>query len=390
MAKTDSVILTQIYPKITKEFNLSGYNKYISKFIEDRHKALYDIVPCDRIFFKDDDYAKYFESTKIDQAQVKDGLENTFYWKISAFNPRAAKDPLTVAQLCVMRMFLMKGDKKNLELATLFLAFSGKFYPSIHYASYPKTPPTQYRHVMEYVVNNMLSEKYELKRNGTVFGAVRSICETYLKAYSSKLRSFSDNDAVYLIQQLHNRVKSFTKNIASLYYEAYNNKDQYMSYNQESLEQDNYRLSDNDSLEMERIVQKAMERINTKGVDYKACLSCSDYNVRVNEIKSIIETIITNPKEQIVIRELLGIIVSMYFAHSNKRDIENIEFVSYSTSPKANSKDKDYLRGKEIVETWLNEKSPAYRKRNKRPETKSSYERAIHSYFVLQIYYANK
>ena len=390
MSKATKAILTLVYPKVTKQFNERGYNQYLSKFIEDRHNQLYDIAPCDRIFFRDSDYQEYFAKTNVNEEEVKAGIKETFYWHISAFNPRAAKDPLTIAQLCYIRQLLTKNAKeKVIELAAIFLAFSGKFYPSIHYASYPKTPPNQYRHIMEYVVNQMLTEKYELKKQGTVIGAIRISVWNWINAYKGRFRSFSDDDIAYIIQQLHNRVKSFTKGIATLYYDAYQHKDQYMAYNQESLKEDDYRMSDNDSLLAERIVQKTMERINTKGVDYKSCLSCSDYNVRVNEIKGIVETIITNPDEQITIRELLGIIVSNYFTYVNK-DINSIEFISYSTTPKSNSKDVNYLRGKEIIETWLNEKSLAYRKRSKRPETKASYERAIHSYFCLQIYYANK
>ena len=52
----------------------------------------------------------------------------------------------------------------------IYLSFSGKFYPSIHYGLFPKFPPSEYRHIMEYVVNNKLNNKYDLKREGSVFG----------------------------------------------------------------------------------------------------------------------------------------------------------------------------------------------------------------------------
>ena len=164
-------------------------------------------------------------------------------------------------------MFLMKGDHKEAQLAGVYLAFSGKFYPSIHYASYPKTPPSQYRHIMEYVVNNKLTNSYELKVQGSVFGAINSLVETWLNTYKDKFKSFKDDDVVYVIQQLHTRIKSFTINIAQLYYETYENKNEYMSYGQDNLgDENNYVLTDNDTLLMERIVQKALETINSKGV----------------------------------------------------------------------------------------------------------------------------
>lgn len=395
MSKNSNAILTSIVSNINSSFNLSGYNKYISSFMEARSTQLYDTSPCDRLFFTDKDYIDFFSMTHIDEGKVKSGLHNTYFWGISAFNPRAAKDPLTIAQLCIVRNFLIKNKEKEAELAGVFLSFSGKFYPSIHYASYPKTPPSQYRHVMEWVVNNQLNERFDLKAEGSVIGAIRKIVITWIKTYISKFKSFKDEDCVYLIQQLHSRIKSFTINIAKLYYEAYENKDTYMSYSQDMISQDadnntSTILSDNDSLLAERIVQKTMEYINIRGVDYKTCMEASDYNVRVNEIKSIMETIINNPNEQVTIREFLSILITTYFQIDPKKDINDIKFISYSIAAKPNAKNPYIVRGHEIVETWLNEKSPAYRKRNKRPETKASYFRSIYAYFTLTIYYANK
>ena len=83
---------------------------------------------------------------------------------------------------------------------------------------------------MEYVVNNELSNKYELKTKGTIIGAIKSISINWIDAYKSTMfKTFDDEDVCYLIQQIHNRIKSFMKNIAKLYYEAYENKE-YISY----------------------------------------------------------------------------------------------------------------------------------------------------------------
>lgn len=222
MNRNTKAISTLIFPKVVKQMNAKGYNLYLSKFIEERHTALYDIAPCDRIFFRDSDYTNYFEMTKISEEDVKTGLKECFFWPITAFHPRAVKDPLTVAQMCWLRHLIVKNaNEKDIELAGIFLAFSGKFYPSIHYSSYPKTPPNQYRHIMEYVVNHMLTEKYELKKQGTVIGCIRLSVWNWINAYKSRFKSFSDDDVVYMVQQLHNRVKSFTKGIATLYYDAY-------------------------------------------------------------------------------------------------------------------------------------------------------------------------
>ena len=327
--KTSTAIQTIAYKSVTKDFNMTKYKRYVSSFLEARTTELYDTCPCDRIFFRSTDYELYWSGTGFKEQDMKTSIDNSYFGSMRDFNPRAAKDPLTIAQICIVRMFLMKGDQKEAQLAGVYLAFSGKFYPSIHYASYPKTPPSQYRHVMEYVVNNKLSNSYELKVQGSVFGAINSLVETWLDTYKDKFKSFKDDDVVYVIQQLHTRIKSFTINIAKLYYETYENKNEYMSYGQDNLaDENNYVLTDNDSLLMERIVQKALETINSKGINYKICMEASDYNVRVNEVKSIIETIITDPNQQPIIKEFLTLLVAIYFQESPDKDINNIKFVT--------------------------------------------------------------
>ena len=62
--------------------------------------------------------------------------------------------------------------------------------------------------------------------------------------------------------------------------------------------------------------------------------------------------------------------------------------VSYAAKP--NTKDPNILREKEIVESWLTENSPSYRKRKSRLATKNSYYKSIFSYFTLVVHTANK
>ena len=385
-------LLTIAYPEVSSCLakHLAGYKKCVSEFIEFRSKELYDTAPCDRIFFRQEDINSFFEKTTISEEKIETAMSKTYYASIAAFNPRAAKDPFTVAMMMVVRYFHLKNMHKELELAMLHLAFSGKFYPSIHSGSYPKTPPSQYRFVMDYVINNLLTKKHDLKSQGSVFGAIRSICQTWIKTYDSRLRRGNDDDMVYMIQQLHNRIKSFTINIATLYYDVYDDKDKYMTYNSDSLDDSDYHLSDSDALLSERIVEKSMERINTKDVDYKLCKSASDINVNTEEVKTILQTIISNPKNQSEIKELIGLLVSTYMAQSENKDINDIKFITFSIAPKPNSKDKNIVREREIVENWLEANSTAYRRRKTRLPTKNSYHRAIFTYFTMSIYNANK
>ena len=389
---TTKAIVTGIYPMVEKALktNASKYKANIGKFINARQKELYDIAPYTRIPFSGEDADNYFKSLGITEANVLSHIQKTYYYNIASFNPRCAKDPLTCTQLMVIRYFSLKNMKKELELACIYLAFSGSFYPSIHYGSFPKVQPSEYRHVMEYVINNKLSMKFDIKREGSVFGAVRSICNTWLDSYKNELKSADDEDCVYIIQQLHNRIKSFMKNIAELYYEVYDNKDVYLAYNSDSAEQDSFRVADNDSLKAERYTATAMTYITTHSINYKFCKMASDSNIKTDEIKSIIETIQMDKNNLILIKEFMNIIIVEYLKDHQDKSITGIDFITASIAAKPNSKNKNIIRQKEIIEILLDENSPQYRRRRSRIATKNSYHRALIAYYTLVINAANK
>ena len=392
MATMTSSIVTNVYPLVVNSMktNLNKYKKNVGEFINARSKELYDIAPYTRIYWTGEDDDKFFKNTNISKATVSSHLQKTYYASIASFNPRCAKDPFTVTQLMIIRYFLKKNMKKELELACIYLAFSGSFYPSIHYGSFPKVQPSEYRHVMEYVVNNELSMKFDLKKEGSVIGAIRSICMTWIDSYKNRFNECNDEDVVYLLQQLHNRIKSFMKNIAELYYKIYNDKDVYLAYDSDSAEQDSFRVADNNSLKAEKYTASAMTYITTHTVNYKFCKMVADQNVKTDEVKSIIETIQMDNENLVLIREFMNIMIVLYMQETGNVTVTDLDFMTKSIAAKPNSKDKNVIRQKEIIEKLLDENSPAYRRRRSRIPTKNSYHRSLIAYYALVINAANK
>ena len=401
MSKSNGdVLLKKLYPKIADKMKNSTYkNKYkqcISKFIENRSKELYDTAPYSRMYFGKDDANELFNAFGISELEVANIIKETYYGKIANFNPAAAKDPFTIILIMVLRYYHLlkktnsKEAEKGLELTCIYLSFSGKFYPSIHFGSFPTVEPSEYPHVMDYVVNNLLTQKFDLKREGTVIGAVRSIADTWLEAYEDLLDSFQDDDIVYIIQQLHDRMKSFMINIAKLYYKTYEDKDHVFTYDSDDMSEENYRIADNDSMKIDRAVESTMSYINNTTVDYNLCKLASDNNVRRDEVKSIIESILNDSNNVSIMKELIRCIITDYYMNNKNPDLRNYDFIRYSISPKPNSKLSMVNKQKEIIENWLEANSPAYHRRKSRNATKSSYFKALTTYFVLLINKANK
>jgi hypothetical protein len=195
-----------------------------------------------------------------------------------------------------------------------------------------------------------------------------------------------DADAVYLIQQLHSRVGSFIKNIAEAYYKVYDDKDTYMAYTTDSYDSEDYHVSDNDSLRIERITEATMNYITSNGVDYKICQACSDSNISPLEAKAVIESIIMNRENLLKCKELITLMISTYFASGHTKEVTDIAFITYSVSSKPNAKQPEMVRQKEIIEEFLCESGTAYKRRRSRYATRTSYERCVKMYFALMIH----
>lgn len=382
-----SAIKKKLWPIVNKAMENSnvkrGYKNLVNDFIANRSIQLYDNIPCDRILCSENEMDKLFDVLKIKKSEVTDIIGETYYGNISNFNPLAAKHEFTVTQLMVIRYYYMNKMQKDCELAILHLAFSGKFYPSLHYRSYPTVTPV--RHVMEYVVNNRLSKKFDLTVYGNVFGAVKSVALTWLETYKDRFNKLEDEDVVYLIQQLHSRVGSFIKNIAEEYYEVYEDKDNYITYSSDSLDSDDFHLADNNTLKVGKYTEATINAINSSGVDYKICKMCSNSDITPNECKAVMESIIGNKENIYTIKELISLMISLYFA-SGEQDLTDIKFITYTISPKPNAKQKEIVRMKEIIENWLCESGTAYMRRRSRTATRNSYERAVRMYFALVIH----
>ena len=378
-------IKDSIYPivetALKNNTNLNNWRRFISRFMQTRQKELFSNMPSKQMYYSENDVQEFFKSTGIDRKIVKEGIKNTYYFKMANFNPSYAKDESTVALLCMVKYFKDNKDDKNLELALINMSFSGKYYPSIFFKHY-RFEPAEY--VMEYVITHMLSQKYDIIKYGNVIGAIKSVSKTWHETYNSRFSSFHDEDCTYLIQQLHNRIDSFISNIADLYYKAYEDKD-IISYDTDDMSDDNYHIADNDSYKVERITQATMKTINTKGINYRNCKISSNDNVKFDELKSIIEMLVNNDSNQPLIKEYISILITLYFAQTKNREVKHTDFIIFAVKPTPNAKNKYVKRRKELLDQILINNSEYFMRRRARPATEAAYYRAVNTYFALTI-----
>ena len=382
-----NVIIKKLYPFVSEAISKhnTSFIKNINNFFTTRHEEVFAIAPYDRILYNQTDIDNLFKSLSMKEIDVKIFLEDTFFWNLN-LHPSCIKEPYVELLLCAIIHYLKNNKRKEALFVASYLGFSGKFYASNHYKFFPTTPPSKYKSVMDYVVNNMLTDKYDLKKTGSIYGTIQSICNTWINTYEKNLKdnSLSDDEIRLLIQQLYDRIKSFLKNIAKLYYEAWENRN-YLNYETDYEDEETFRLTNNDAVIAAKLTEKAVNYLVSNYVSLEICDKCKDSNVKALEIKDIMESILFDKDNLVNIKKVVNIIICDFMYNYPGKSVSSVDFVASTIKPKPNTKNKQEIELKEIITGWLDEKSPNYRKRKSRLATANSYYKSVLMYFALVI-----
>lgn len=392
-SKVTYTIVDKLYPVVADKLskNMRKYMACISDFINTNHKQLYDVGPYDVIYFRRSDVDKLFKAIEFSEEELSGIMQECFFWNVP-FNPPCAKEPYILLLMCAIRYFLINKKRKEAEISACYLAFSGKIYASLFVgAAFPKAPPSKYRTVMDYVVNNMLTNKHSLKSEGTLFGAVKAQSNTWIDTYGPDLVKRPDDAEIgMMIQQIRDRVRSFLMNIAKLYYEAYNEK-LYLNYETDNLSDGTeFRITDNDSLRATRYTQNAINYMIMNQVSLQICNKCKDSNVKASEVKDIMTAIISDKNNLSELTRVVNILICDFMREYPGKSINSIDFMGHSLVQKPNTRDPYIIELNNIINTWLDENSANYRRRKSRIATANSYKRACLTYITLAIVSANK
>ena len=383
--KKTAIIAQKVYPLVEAKISkrTSQVKACIGSFITKNYSFLYATAPFDRYLFGVDEFNAFWKAIDMTEKEVDDAMKDCYFYNIPDFNPRAAKSPFVAAVLMCIRYFLKKKDTKNAELMTIYLAFSGQFYVSIHSGMFKYKVNKE---AMEYVVNYKMNDKFELKKAGNVYNAISGIALTWMTSYAKDItgNDFDDDEYRLVIQQLHDREKSFLKNISRLYHEAREN-DEYMNYTVDNRDPENYKLNDNNSSRNDKYVEATVNLMTTTEIDYKFCGMVADQNVKKDEVKAIMSSIFHNKENIPELREAVDIIISDYQKAYPNESIHSTKFLTYAMTTKPNSKDKNMVRLREIIIDWLNANSVDYVRRKSRKGTAVSYYKMVLKMIVLYI-----
>lgn len=398
MASTDTLAIdSNLYPMVATALtkNMSKYKSMISRFMEKRQEPMYKMFPESRIPYGESDVKDLLTSLDLSLPDCMQAIAPAYFFQITDFNPRAAKSAVTEICTCIVKYFYIKKDKRNLELALIYMAFSGNFYPSIHFKYFKVVEPKQYPHVVNYVVNEYMDGKYEIKATGSLYGAVTGLVNKCMETYGDRLfgkKSMTDEDYVYFIQQLYTRMSSMINKCAGAYYECYHKK-LYMTYQSDKIdgEGNDFRIAESDLSRAEMLAQKTMNILTTHDADFKTAKRASNERVKTTEIMAIINKTVHDKENLNMLQEFIRLKLVLYIRDTGKPNIDDpIGFMSYSITPSPNTTDKDKIREKELAIALLRANADSYTRRSTNPVVETMYRQALNTYIILQIIDAYK
>ena len=379
-------ILDELYPLVKSKLdNKNIERKFISniaQFFNAKSTQINDIAPYTNIYFNQSDLDKLFKSIDSTEKEVIYILSKCWFWD-QDIRPKCTKEPYVEVLMCAIRYYIISNNIKYTEMITIYLLFSGKFYASIYSSlwRFPANPS-----IMDYVINNNLSDKYDLKKEGTVFKAIKKLANTYLDKYSKDIasRDHSDNDFKNNIQQLRDREKSFLGNIFTSYIEAAESKS-YLNYETDNLDPDKFRITDNDSAKASRITESAIGILTTQKVSREYCNNAHDSRVKSEQVQSILENIILSDKNNIPqLKRVINIMICDFMSGNPGVPVNSAAFLSYAITAKPNTKNDLVIEMKTTILSWL-EQDAVYRKRSATKATAISYYRSIVCYLAQVI-----
>ena len=381
-----SVIYKEVYPIVAEKLKTREpkFKANINEFMNKNHDALYALAPYDNIYFTQTDIDKLFASLDLSEKEIAKIMEGCFWYK-EPINPQCVKEPYVEVLICALIYFLKNKKQREAEVTLIFLCFSGKFYASLYGKQFNKLPPNKAKSVMDYVVNTMINDKFNIKQEGSVFGAIRKICIKLIDTYSKMITNNPDDDDIkYFIQQARSRVSDFLIHIAHKYFEAYTNRN-YLNFESDNLvDGTEFRITDSDATIAAKITQNCVNYMLSNTVDFKICNEIADVIIRPTELKALMESIITNKENRSELYRICNIMICDFMRRYPKKRVGSVEFISYWFTQKPNTKDKYILELQSIVVNWLMQDAN-YRRRKSRSATDIAYRKAVVNYITLVI-----
>lgn len=385
--KNTTILKDLIYPIVEKTFatqaNVRKYRMLISQFFEKNTPKLTTPGPQYLIVFGDADKDEFYKLFGITKEEIVFAMKNVIKSAGSSAEFKyLTNNPFLSFLYYIIRYFTLHHDDKALN-ATLGL-FSIDVYWSIFTKYFPNGVIEP---VMNYTIDN-LTDKFIIKKAGTIFGALTESAKHSYEFHKSKIRTGNDPDCIAFLQRIRNDQNSMFRTISGIYYDNHK-KGNAITTRNDDYDPENPILDDitSASTEVQATVNRVCMPMIANGVDISLAEAASAIgNVSVTNLRIYLMKIFVNER----LDEITQIVESILFLyingeHKSSRDIRSAHFLywTYALFKKTNSKDGNIVRINTILNRW-GEETGIY-KAFKSEGSKINYKRAIFTYIAMCI-----
>lgn len=381
MAVSNKLMVDKLYPTVEAHLKNKANVKHLTDgarhYLDRNSDKIFDSGLNHKVTFLNQDKEVIMKGANLTDHEIKAVLKESKYIKDTW---RIMNEPINTATALIARYFTIKKMDDELRLFMIFYSFY--FYSSL-YHKYLKFGAVE--SIMNYTVNN-LSNKFLLKKYGSLYKSVEHIVLKSHETYKEELIRGEDADLANYIQSIKVRLNDMLKNVSNEYYKNHENKN-YVNFDSDNYDEDNFHIADNSSYAIQRIADGCVIRLNTYGPDMNyAKIAARMNSVSESEIRNVIVHLGNN--ETATIKRLCELILQLFlFDDANKvEDVRSDRFFVKCVElyKKSNTNDKVVLEIKSILDAWLKQYSAKYTKSN-REATLSNFRRAIFMYFVIHI-----
>ena len=386
-AKNTSILKDLIYPVIEKTFstqvNIRKYVMLISNFFEKNTAKLTTPGPQFLIVFGDNDKDEFYKLFGMKKEEITDAMRIIIKSTGSSAEFKyLMNNPFLSFLYYIIRYFTIHSNPKALN-ATL-----GLFAIDVYWSIFTKYFPNGViEPVMNYTIDN-LTDKFIIKKSGTIFGALTESAKHSYEFHKSKIKVGNDPDCIAFLQRIRNDQNSMFRTLSGIYYENHK-KGNAIATRNDDYDPDNPILDDitSASTEIENTVNRVCMPMISNGVDIALAEAASmSANVSITNLRIYLMKIFVNER----LPEITQLVESMLFLyingeHKSVRDIRSSHFLYWTSAlfKKTNSKDGNIVRINMILDKWGTE--TGIYKAFKSEGSKINYKRAIFTYIAMNI-----
>lgn len=385
--KVDAVLSTNVGDRKFKQL--------VGNFIDRNNKKLHAPGPMELIAFTDRDKCDYLELFNIPYTISKKGGKSVINCEIVGYVDEITKqissttefrllkqNPIFWLLYCCIRFYTVHPNVQGVNSALAIYALAE--YPSIFSKYFPHDVSRP--GVMLYTIDQ-LSNKYYIKQQGHLFGALcYSINQSY-KTHKPYFKEGADREIIRWIERIRNDQNSMLKKIADQYKKNFD-KGNSITNQQDSY--DDVPIADdvqNNSSVVESVSRRVTLKIITNGIDLQRVQLCAKLSqVSVSDLRLYITQIAASEYTEEIRAFIESVLfIFLYNDHHTEDEINTKSFLTWAAVlfRKTNSNDKNISKIKLLLDRW-SEDSGVYDK-YRREASRIAYKKSIFFYFIFSI-----